>query len=79
VDEVQKNNLCGFGATACAFLLEPLAITWNHVIEKEPLKFKELEHVKREKAGQLFHDMRKFLRLANALLGGRRCWKPKRA
>ena len=30
---------------------------WNHVIEKESLKFKELEHVKLEKAGQLFRDM----------------------
>jgi hypothetical protein len=54
VDDVQKNNLCGFGATCCAFLLEPHPITWNHVIEKEPLKFKELEHVKRKKGAQLF-------------------------
>ncbi len=32
-------------------------ITWNHVIEKELLKFKELEHVLIEKVEQLFRDM----------------------
>ena len=32
-------------------------ITWNHVIEKESLKFKELEHVLIEKVEQLFRDM----------------------
>jgi hypothetical protein len=34
--------------------LERFPITWNHVIDKESLKFKELEHVLIEKAGQLF-------------------------
>jgi hypothetical protein len=34
--------------------LERLPSTWTHVIEKESLKFKELEHVRIEKAGQLF-------------------------
>ena len=34
--------------------LERLPYTWNHVIEKESLEFKELEHVKREKVEQLF-------------------------
>ncbi|MDQ6702111.1 MAG: hypothetical protein M3Z96_02870 [Pseudomonadota bacterium] len=29
-------------------------ITWNHVIDKEPLRIKELEHVRIEKAEQLF-------------------------
>ncbi len=33
-------------------------ITWNHVIEKESLKFKELEHVLIEKVEQFFRDMR---------------------
>ncbi len=32
-------------------------ITWNHVIEKESLKFKEVEHVLIEKVEQLFRDM----------------------
>ena len=34
-----------------------LAITWNHVIEMETLKFKKYEHVKIEKVEQLFRDM----------------------
>jgi hypothetical protein len=37
--------------------LERFPITWNHVIEKESLKFKELEHVLVEKVEQLFRDM----------------------
>ena len=37
--------------------LERFPITWNHVIEKESLKFKELEHVLIEKVDQLFRDM----------------------
>ncbi len=37
--------------------LERFPITWNHVIEKESLKFKELEHVLIEKVEQLFRDM----------------------
>ena len=37
--------------------LERFPIAWNHVIEKESLKFKELEHVLAEKAEQLFRDM----------------------
>jgi len=34
--------------------LERFPITWNHVIEKEALKFRELEHVLIEKVEQLF-------------------------
>jgi hypothetical protein len=37
--------------------LERFPITWNHVIEKEALKFEELEHVLIEKVEQLFRDM----------------------
>ncbi|MGH6822291.1 MAG: hypothetical protein ACREC4_02190, partial [Methylocella sp.] len=37
--------------------LERFPITWNHVIEKESLKFKELEHALVEKVEQLFRDM----------------------
>ncbi|MGH6856321.1 MAG: hypothetical protein ACRECP_01445 [Methylocella sp.] len=37
--------------------LERFPITWNHVIEEESLKFKELEHVLVEKVEQLFRDM----------------------
>jgi hypothetical protein len=37
--------------------LERFPITWNHVIEKESLKFKELEHVLIEKVERLFRDM----------------------
>jgi hypothetical protein len=36
---------------------EGLPITWNHVIEKEALKIKELEHVPSETASHLFLDM----------------------
>ena len=39
--------------------LERLPYAWNHLIEKESLKFKEWEHVKREKACQFFRDMLK--------------------
>ncbi len=42
---------------APASALERLPYTWNHVIEKESLKFKELEHVLIEKVDQLFRDM----------------------
>jgi hypothetical protein len=37
--------------------LERFPITWNHVIENESLKFKELEHVLIEKVEQLVRDM----------------------
>jgi hypothetical protein len=37
--------------------LERYPISWNHLIEKESLKIKELEHVHIEKAGQLFRKM----------------------
>jgi hypothetical protein len=37
--------------------LECFPITWTHVIEKEALRFKELEHVLIEKVEQLFRDM----------------------
>jgi len=37
--------------------LERFPITWNHVIEKESLKFKEVEHALIEKVEQLFRDM----------------------
>ena len=37
--------------------LERFPIRWNHLIEKESLKFKELEHVLIEKVGQLFRSM----------------------
>jgi hypothetical protein len=37
--------------------LERFPITWNHVIDKESPKFKELEHVLVEKVEQLFRDM----------------------
>ncbi len=37
--------------------LERFPIRWNHLIEKESLKFKELEHVLIEKVDQLFRNM----------------------
>ena len=37
--------------------MERFPITWNHVIGKESLKFKELAHVLIEKVEQLFRDM----------------------
>ena len=37
--------------------LERLPYTWNCVLEKESLNFKELEHVLIEKVAQLFRDM----------------------
>ena len=36
-------------ATRCANALERFPIRWNHLIEKESLNFKELEHVLIEK------------------------------
>jgi len=38
-------------------VLERFPIRWNHLIEKESLKFKELEHVLIEKVDQLFRNM----------------------
>ena len=49
LDDLQWSSIKG--------LLERLPITWNHVIEKESLNFKELEHVLVEKVVQLFRDM----------------------
>ncbi len=37
--------------------LERFPIRWNHLIEKETLKFNELEPVLIEKVGQLFRNM----------------------
>jgi hypothetical protein len=37
---------------------ERLPYTCNHVMEKDSLKFKELEHVLIEKAEQLFRNAR---------------------
>jgi hypothetical protein len=45
------------GSTFPHLALERFPITWTHVIEKESLKFKELEHVLVEKVEQLFRDM----------------------
>jgi hypothetical protein len=36
---------------------ERLPYRWTHLIEKEPLRFKELEHVLIEKVEQLFRNM----------------------
>jgi hypothetical protein len=38
-------------------LLERVPIKWNHSIDKDALKIKELEHVLIEKVEQLFRDM----------------------
>jgi len=38
-------------------VLERFPIRWNHLIEKESLEFKELEHVLIEKVDQLFRNM----------------------
>ncbi len=43
-----------YAAETC---LERFPITWNHVIEKESLRFKELEHVLIEKVEQLYRNM----------------------
>jgi hypothetical protein len=37
--------------------LERFSIIWNQLIEKETLKFKELEHVLVENAAQLVRDI----------------------
>ena len=52
-NRVQSRNF-HYGRHAAT--LERFPITWNHVIEKESLRFKELEHVLIEKAEQLFRD-----------------------
>jgi len=38
--------------------LESIPIKWNHLIDKDSLKIKELEHVLIQKVEQLFRDMR---------------------
>ena len=38
-------------------MLERFSIRWNHLIEKEALSFKELEHVLIEKVEQLSRKM----------------------
>ncbi len=38
-------------------ILERFPIRWNHLIEKESLRFKDLEHVLIEKVDQLFRNM----------------------
>ena len=37
--------------------LERVPSKWNHLIDKDSLKIKELEHVRIEKVEQLFLDM----------------------
>ncbi|MDQ6869364.1 MAG: hypothetical protein M3178_13630 [Pseudomonadota bacterium] len=37
--------------------LERVPIKWNHLIDKDALKLKDLEHVGIEKVEQLFLDM----------------------
>ncbi len=44
-------------ATFWDHALERLPTRWTHLIDKEQLRFKELEHVGLEKAGQLFRNM----------------------
>jgi hypothetical protein len=56
----QIKSLDTFDFAAQPSLNKPLVrfpITWNHVIDKESPKFKELEHVLVEKVEQLFRDM----------------------
>ena len=54
------------GSNPCLFMtrqpsfeaaLECVSIKWNHLIDKDSLKIKELEHVLSEKVEQLFWDM----------------------
>jgi hypothetical protein len=45
-----EKQSCGFGATCCELQLPRLPINWNHVIEKDSLKIKELGHLRIEKA-----------------------------
>jgi hypothetical protein len=49
-------NSCNGRACAVTSTLERFPIRSNHLIEKESLRFKELEHVLIEKAGQLFRS-----------------------
>jgi hypothetical protein len=39
-----------------SFTLERVPIKWNHLIDKDSLKIKELEHALIEKVEQLFRD-----------------------
>jgi hypothetical protein len=50
-------SLTGLAKSANEAKLERFPIMWNHVIDKDSLKFKELEHVLIEKVEQLFRDM----------------------
>jgi len=51
-----RRAFAGFG-DALITRLERFPIRWNHPIEKELLRFKELEHVLIEKVSQLFRNM----------------------
>ena len=44
-------------ATFWDHALERLPTRWTHLIDKESLRFKELEHVLIEKVEQVFRDM----------------------
>jgi hypothetical protein len=50
--------------------LERFPIRWNHLIEKESLRFKESEHVLIEKVGQLFRNMLSPGKISESLPGG---------
>ena len=54
---IRSNFPPGPWAVARRHPLERFPITWNHAIEKESRKIKELEHVLIEKVEQLFWDM----------------------
>ncbi len=60
-DSPEQNDFCPGALGAFGFAgrlsLERFPIRWNHLIEKESLKIKELEHVRIEKVEQLFRDM----------------------
>ena len=53
----QASTLSEASQSITTVVLERVPITWNHVIDKDSLKFKELEHVLIEKVEQLFRDM----------------------
>jgi hypothetical protein len=52
-----RDALQGRTSRLLTLMLERFPIRWNHLIEKESIRFKELEHVGIEKVGQLFRNM----------------------
>jgi hypothetical protein len=53
----ELSRLAGGPEQTGSMALERVPIAWTHVIDKDALRFEDLEHVLIEKVGQVFRDM----------------------